>query len=340
MRRRARGAAALLLMAGAMPAGAEEVPASDVARRGPLEIRDEWLLAQPRLTLPALSPDPLADGQTRLALDLAWGSDFGWQPSDPASRRTAYLVDGEHRTVTVDVRHGLTPSLTVGVRVPVHWRGGGVMDGLIDWFHDRTGLPDGARPAFPADRLRVEWAGETRRTQRWDADAGAGVGNLELIGHWAFRRRAEGWTAAVASRATLPTGTGAFGGNGPEAGAQLVTAHPLGGAFDLYAGGGATVHATGMLAGVEYAPVRGHGFMAFEWRPARWCSVTVELDASTRLVDNLPHYPSWQSYFRMGTAMDLAPGWRLEGGFVEGLKNQRATTDFGIVAGISRAFGR
>jgi hypothetical protein len=335
----ARCAAAGLLLSAAT-ARAAEVTGAAPARRGPLEIRDEWLLAQPRLTLPALSPDPLPDGETRVGLDLSWGSDFGWQASGVPSQRTDYLVDGEHRTVTVDVRHGLTPSVTVGARVPVHWRGGGVMDGLIDWFHDATGLPDGARPAFPEDRLRVEWIGATRRRERWDAQAGSGLGNLELMGQWAFHRRTEGWTAALAARTTLPTGTDAFAGNGVEGGAQLVTARPLGRAFDLYAGAGATAHATGVLAGVEYAPVQGHGFMAVEWRPARWCSLTVSLDASTRLVENLPRYPSWQGYFRMGTAMDLSPHWRIQGGFVEGIKSLHATTDFGIVAGITRAFGR
>jgi hypothetical protein len=334
------GAALALTSALAATAEPSDAGAPPSGRRGPLEFRDEWLLAQPRLTLPSLSPDPLPRGVTRVSLDLAWGSDFGWQPSTATTRRTDYLVDGEHRTVAVDVRRGLTPALTVGARVPLRWRGGGIMDGIIDWFHGLTGLPGGARPVFPADQLRVEWIGPLRRTVRWDAEPGGGLGNVELFGHWAFRRRADGWTAALAARTTLPTGAGTFSGNGLEAGAQLVSARPLGGSFDLYAGGGATAHATDLLAAIEYAPVRGHGFVALEWRPARRLSVSVELDASTRLVENLPRYPGWQGYFRMGAALDLSRRWRVQGGFVEGIKSQNATTDFGIAAGVSRAFGR
>jgi len=307
-------------------------------RRGPLEIRDQWLLAQSRLTLPALAPDPLGDGNTRLGVHLAWGSDFGWSPG-PRRDTTRYLVDGEHRTLSFDVRHGLTPALTVGLRLPLHWRGGGIMDGIIDWFHGWTGLPGGARPRFPADQLRVEWADPVRGSVRWDARGGTGLGNAEVLGHWAFRRGDPGgWAGALVVRGTLPTGTGAFAPGGVEAGAQLLSASPLHRNVDLYAGAGGTAHPRRAVAGVEYAPWRGHGFLAVEWRPAGRCSVVVEVDASTRLVENLPGYPGWQGYFRLGASLDAWERWRLHGGFVEGIKNQHATTDFGIVAGVSRTF--
>ena len=341
MRRTARcafaAAAATLAFASAAP-GADAGPPRP-RRRGPLEIRDQWLLAQPRLTLPALSPDPLPRGQTRVALDLAWGSDFGFQPSYSPARRTDYLVDGEHRTVALEVRHGISPAVTVGARLPVRWRGGGRMDGIVDWFHRLTGLPGGARPDFPVDQLKVEWASTGRALASWEGEGGGGLGNVELSAQWAVRRREPGWTVALAGRTTLPTGSGAFAGNGAEAGAQLVAARPLGGAFDLYAGAGATLHATRALDAVEYTRARGHGFVALEWRPGLRWSLSAEVDAGTRLVENLPRYPSWQSYLRIGAAVDVSRRWRVTGGFVEGIKSQNATTDFGIVAGVSRTFG-
>jgi hypothetical protein len=334
--RGACAAAALFSLGTALQAADGGAP--EARRRGPLEIRDEWLLAQPRLTLPALSPDPLARGATRLAVDLAWGSDFGWQPSAAPGRRTDYLVDGEHRTVAFDVRRGVSPSVTVGARVPVRWRGGGLMDGIIDWFHRTTGLPGGGRSDFPVDRLRVEWAVSRLQLTNWAGEPGGGLGNVELSGQWSFRRREAGVSVALVGRTTLPTGSGAFAGNGLEAGAQLVAARPMGSAFDLFAGAGATVHQERKLDGVEYAGTRAHGFFAIEWRPARSWSVSVELDASSRLVENLPRYPGWQGYFRMGAAVDVSRRWRVQGGFVEGIKSQNATTDFGIVAGVSRTF--
>jgi hypothetical protein len=329
---------AAVVFAGAAPAEAGEPARPAPARRGPLEMRDQWLLAQSRLTLPALAPDPLGDGKTRVAVELAWGSDFGWSPGRRRDT-TDYLVDGEHRTLTLDARHGLTPALTVGVRLPLHWRGGGILDGIIDWFHGWTGLPGGARPLFPVDQLRVEWADPTRGYIRWDADAGSGLGNAEVLGHWAVRRgEPGGWAVALAGRGTLPTGTASFAPGGFEAGAQVLAASAVHRNVDVYAGAGGTAHPRRAVAGVEYAPWRGHGFVAAEWRPAARCSVLVELDASTRLVENLPGYPGWQGYFRLGASIDASERWRLHGGFVEGIKSQQATTDFGIVAGVSRTF--
>jgi hypothetical protein len=328
----------LLVAMAATPVAASDATRPVPVRRGPLETRDQWLLAQPRLTLPALAPDPLGDGRTRVAADLAWGSDFGWSPG-PRRDTPEYLVDGEHRTLAIDVRHGLTPALTVGLRLPLHWRGGGILDGIIDWFHGWTGLPGGARPLFPVDQLRVEWADPARGAVRWDARPGTGLGNAEVLGHWAFHRGGtEASSQALAVRATLPTGTASFAPGGVEAGAQVLSASPLHRTLDLYAGAGGTAHSRRAVAGVAYAPWRGHGFLAVEWRPAARCSVVVELDASTRLVENLPGYPGWQGYFRMGASLDAWEHWRLHGGFVEGIKSQHATTDFGIVAGVSRTF--
>ena len=60
-------------------------------RRGPFPSRDEWMLAQPLLTLPATSPDPLARGRYEVRVDGDWGSDFavvggsGIALSDPST---------------------------------------------------------------------------------------------------------------------------------------------------------------------------------------------------------------------------------------------------------------
>src|SRR6185503_19615641 len=99
-------------------------------RRGPIEVRDAFLLAQPRLTLPAMSPDTLGCGRSSLRVGFMWSNTFGWRQSttgeDPLIR--FYMADGEARTVDATFLRGLTDDLDVGVRVPFHWRGAGVLD--------------------------------------------------------------------------------------------------------------------------------------------------------------------------------------------------------------------
>jgi hypothetical protein len=330
-------AAALLLAALAAGAPALAQPRD---RRGPLETREEFLLAQPRLTLPAASPDALPDGETRVSVHGDWGSDFGF------SRRRQgevtdlrFLVDGEHGNLALDVRHGVTPSLTLGARLPVRWRGPGVLDGLIDAWHDLTGLPDNGRRSFPQDRLRVEGRDAQFRPVRWTGDGGTGLGNLELSGHWAVRRPdpAEGWALAVVGRMDLPTGQGPFDAAGFDAGAQLLAARGLGPSWDVYFGFGATRFADAEAQGILYARDRFHGFAVLEWRPARRLSLLLEFSGASRLVESFANYPGLQLYLRGGAKLD-AGAFRLEGGFVEGLKSVQSTTDFGVMLAVSRSF--
>ena len=327
-----------LLLALAAQASAQTAAAPRF-RRGPLESREEFLLAQPRLTLPALSPDPLAPGETRVRLDGDWGNDFGFsRRRQGADFDLRFLVDGEHRSLALDVRRGLTPSLTLGARLPVRWRGAGVLDGLIDAWHDLTGLPDNARHSFPTDRLRVEGRDGQFRPVRWTGGGGTGLGHAELFAHWAVRPPApSGWALAAVGRLDLPTGTGPFAAPGFDAGAQLVAARGLGASWDVYLGAGATRFADAQAQGIAYARHRAHGFAVVEWRPARRLSLLVETSAASRLVESFASYPGLQLYFRGGAKLDVGRA-RLEGGFVEGLKSVQTTTDFGVMLGVSRSF--
>jgi hypothetical protein len=329
--RRRRRLAGWTVAAALLPLGARAQP----ARRGPLEVREEFLLAQPLLTLPSISPDALAAGETRVGLGLDWGSDFALRGTDPG---LTHFVDGEHRTLALDVRRGITPRTTLGVRVPVRWRGPGVLDGLIDGWHRITGLPDNDRGLYPRDRFRLEGRDVLGRKLVIADDTGGGLGNVELSGLWAARPGPQGLAVSLVGRAELPTGSGPFGGSGAHFGAQAVVAHPLGRSVDVYSGLGATLVARTAQEELRYARWRAHGFATLEWRAARRLSILIETSAASRLIDNVADYPGLQMYFRMGGKLDLGGRWRLEGGFVEGISSIQATTDFGVQVGVARRY--
>ena len=347
-RRRAAGATAPLLVAAlALPAlAAAQGDQAPPRPRGPFEAREEWLIAQNRLSLPSITPDALAPGETRLRLDVDWGNDFGW--SQPVAGETSaerrFLVDGEHSTVGLEVRRGVHPDLSLGVRVPLRWRGPGALDGVIDWWHRLTaplGIPDGGRSRFDTHRFRVLGRDHQMRPVEWGGRPGFGLGNLELDARWTLRGEApagHAWRAALVARAGLPTGTGPFHARGAALGVQGVAARGLGGAVDVYMGAGATVSGEDDGGGIAYEPARLHSFVAFEWRVGRRWSLLAEATAASRLVTNLDEYPALQSYLRMGAKVDLSRRWRLEAGFTENLEDQQATTDFGMFAGILRRF--
>ncbi|HUG54893.1 MAG TPA: DUF3187 family protein [Vicinamibacteria bacterium] len=336
---RTRLATALLVAALAgPPAAAQSLPSP--ARRGPFPARDPWLLAQPLLTLPATAPDPLPRGRTEVRVDGEWGSDFAFVGTvRGAVVDTRYMVDGEHRSGALTLRRGLGRGLTVGLRAEVLWRGRGIMDGIIDTWHDLLGLPDGGRSLFPDDRLRIEGRDLERRPIRWQGRGGTGLGNLELEAHQALwgRDGAPAWQGAVVARLSVPTATGVFAEAGGGGGLQLVVARPLGSRADLYAGLGATLLGPPRLEGIEYRRTRPQGFLALEGRITRGWSVIVQLDAAGRLVTNVDSYPGSAVYLRVGSKFGLGR-WTVEGGVTEGVKNQVAATDFGLVAALSRRF--
>jgi uncharacterized protein DUF3187 len=323
------------------------IPAAAVAqtgnptRRGPFPSRDEWLLAQPLLTLPAASADPLAPGQVEARLDGDWGSDFGLEGNvGGRSADLRFLIDGEHRSGALTVRRGFGHGLTLGVRASVLWRGAGIMDGVIDAWHGALGLPDGGRSLFPNDRLRVEARDQSRQSVRWGGRQGTGLGNLELEAHqvlWGLED-AQRWRAALVARLSAPTATGPFAGAGTAGGLQFVLARPLGSRTNVYMGVGTTVSSRRDLDGLQYRRTRPQGFVAFEGRLTRGWSMIVQLDAASRLVTNIDSYPGSVTYLRVGSKFGLHRGWMLEGAITEGVNNLVAATDFGVVAAIGRTF--
>lgn len=299
--------------------------------RGPVEIRDEFMPAQVRLTLPSVAPDALGQGRWLVRLHLDLGNDFGYSQTGAAESPTAdrrFMIDGERFTAEAQVRRGFGRGLDAGVRVPVRWRGGGSLDGLIDWWHDLFGFANNGRDAFPKDLYRVEGRDAAFNDIDWP-DEGWGLGNVELDVRWEFLRPASraGWRAALVGRVGLPTGTGPYEAGGVDLGLQAVAAHQLGRRFDVYGGVGGTWFSEDTVRGIEYEPWRGHGFLALEYRPTAFMSVLVQTDAASRLVTNLVDYPGLQWYLQVAAKFDLGCGWRLTVGLTENLADQQSTSD-------------
>jgi hypothetical protein len=327
---------ALLLALASAPALAR-ADAAPSPSRGPVAIRDGHLLAQSRLTLPAVSPQTTRPGAWEIQVSGLWANSFSWT-QDAAGEQPEtrdFLIDGEALVLDATARRGLARNLDVGVRLPVHGRNGGRLDGFIDWWHRLANAPDGERPAFVRDAFRVEGVTSEKVPFSWSDDSGFGLGDLEVETRWRVVESVDGSASiALVARASLPTGTGPFSGNGAGGGGQLVLATPLGRSFDVYAGAGLTAQGPGPVGGILYAPVRAHGFLALEWRPGRRFSLVAETDAASRLVENVHSYPGLHWIVNVTGRLDLGRNTRLDLGFTENLKSQLATTDFALYLGL------
>lgn len=307
------------------------------ARRGPLDIRDEHLLAQPRLTLPAVSPHTTAAGRVVLDMGILWSNSFSWTQDIPGEEpgERHFLVDGEALTLAPALRFGVSENLDVGLRVPIRHRGGGSLDRFIDAWHRLLNLEDGARPEFHRDAFRVEGATTDKRHFSWNGREGGGLGDAEMDLRWRARNGGpEGVSLALVVRLSLPTGTGPFEGQGVGGGAQLAAGVPLGRTWDLYTGVGVTVQGTGPVQLVKYQSGRVHGFAAVEWRAWERASLLVETNAASRLVTNVSLYPGVHWLINAEARIDLTPTVRLDLGLTENLMHQQATTDLAFYFGL------
>jgi hypothetical protein len=320
------------------PEGSEAVPTA-AEHRGPLEIRDEHVLAQGWLTLPALSPETLGRGVTQIRTSFLWSNSFSWTqdvPGEhPADRR--FLIDGETRTFDVTVSRGFSANVDASFRLPLRWRGGGVLDGVIDAWHRWfafLGVSNGGRPLFRKDSFRVEGRTTSGGSFSWDGATGFGLGNAELAARWRWRKApANGWSMALAGRTSLPTASAPFEGS-LGAGIQLLAARPLGRRVDLYLGVGGTLQGHDEVDGVGYEKGRVHGFAAFEWRPHPRVSLVAETDVASRLVRDIDLYPGVHWLLNVGAKLPIRHGALLELGLTENIKDQLSTTDLAFMLGL------
>jgi hypothetical protein len=313
-------------------------------RRGPIEVRDGYLLAQPLLTLAAVSPDTLGCGTTSIRVQGVWSNTFGWRQNESGENpaRRYFLADGESRTGVLSVAHGFTPDLDLGARLAVHWRGGGVSDDWIDAFHEffaNIGFTDNKRSDFRTDAFRINGRRTDGGTFNADADSGTGLGNLEIFGKWRFADGGrDGWSWALVGRATAPTGSHPFDPSGIEGALQVVGARRLARDWDVYGGIGAIGRTETRFQGMEFSPVVGHVFAAAEFRlGSRW-SLLAETDYATNLANGIERHDPDRWYLDIGAKVDLDARTTFEMGFVENLISQQTTLDIGIHLGVEFRF--
>jgi hypothetical protein len=297
-------------------------------------VRDEFLLAQIRLSLPAEAAEVLPAGRSSWRIRVDWGNDFARDQdlAGEAPRDRRFLVDGEHLSLDVEWRRGLGGRWDAGLRLPLRWRGGGQLDPLIDGFHRFTGalgLPDNDRSRFRQGLFRVEGRSAAGEALRLEGEGG-GLGNLELEGRAGLGRR-----LAIVGRVLLPTGTGPFDAEGVGLGLQLV-AGASAGRFVLNGGLGGSYESDDDVQGFRYARGRAHGFGAADLRLSRRLSAIVETTVASRLVANVERYPGLVWYLALGARFDLDSGLSLEGGFTENIADQQATSDISFQLALVR----
>lgn len=234
-----------------------------------------------------------------------------------SNAQQSLLIEGESDVLRLSYENSLSGSWRYRFTVPLIHDSGGILDPLINDWHELFGLPQGNRPYYPNNKIAYEYQGpggvdiniHQAQTSIGDISGEAGWYAVDdahrTVSFWG------GLAAPTGSTAKL-TGDGAWDGSlwahaairWPEwqLAAELGVAQPFG--DEIFAG---YAHRTSLFARLAVTRTLGS-----EW------SLRAQLDAqSARLYDNATRFLGPSLQLTVGAQRRLRGKWRLEFGFAE-----------------------
>ncbi len=154
------------------------------------------------LQLPLDTLEVMNAGQGKFELSLNWANSF--------LHEDTFVIDAETYRLTLGGWYALADDFYVGAEIPVHARDSGVLDPVIDGFHDAFNFGDGDRSMRGRNEYEIsihEPGGAVA-----ELDRGVGLGDMVLKSHWNVHSGAC-WYPAVSLEGlmALPTSANDFG---------------------------------------------------------------------------------------------------------------------------------
>jgi hypothetical protein len=224
-------------------------------------------------------------------------------------------VDGESDTLDLTYDNALGPHWRYRFTVPIIRDSGGILDSVIDTWHEIFGLPRGNRPYFPKGQIDYFYSGEGTialdhsQTSLGDIAADLGLYAIDDARHtlsfWGGIKAPTGKVADLTSDGAWDSALWAHAAmRWPkwQLGAEIGIAQPFG--DELFAG---NAHRTSMFA--RFAATRALG--------PNW-SVRAQLDAQTgRVAGTDMRFLGPSLELTLGASRRLRGRWRLDMGFAE-----------------------
>lgn len=299
---------------------------------GPLALREQFLLSQTHLTLTPQDPRPTDRGHWRAGLTLDWANTFG-------RKNVTYLVDGETVTTVPYLRYGVLEGLELGLDVPIHWRGGGAMDGFIQDFHDAFGVSQNGREDLPDDDFNVFVNDREGNFYQLD-DEGWGLGNVGASAKLTLSQGDERMPAlALQALVTAPTGDQRreFSQGGWDGGVVASVSKGFCGSLYLYGNAGLTVFSNDSQGPIELASTRGFFMIGAEYRFTRCFSLVLQTSITSPYFDE-EHLSAWTGIVGFGPKFQVGERCKVELGALENYRGYDVSADFGVHLGFEVGF--
>lgn len=331
-----RSVAVTLLLALAGGVVLADDSSADNYGRGPLPIKDNYLLSQHALHF---TPD-----NARIVDEGHWQAEgyFNWSNSFGTRHRPRFMdVDGEIVEFLGSLNYGLNDWFEVGIDVPILWRTGGAMDSLIEGFHSGTGYANTERAGFPRNDFQATITGD--RGQVFSThDTGVDLGNISFKGRANLTDGGDLLPAiTLGLDVSLPTSTGdeLSGGDGVDVEMSAYLSKHLVGDFYLHVNGGATVLGDDTLGNIQMHSVVGDFGFAVEWACSKATSIVLQgLYQSAQFEEGPGNLPRFSFHYSLGVKTEPWKNIELHLGLIENELKYDNSADFGIQVGASVGF--
>jgi len=258
--------------------------------------------------LPGPMPSALPQRSWSVAADFHWGSTAVIQ----SDANEALIVDAETRELRLTLQRALTERIAVQLSAPYRYVGAGSLDGFIDDWHDAFGLPEGARPDLPEDRLRLAYERD-HLVLLDEAQTYEGLGDAALDLGYQLHRDAKAALSVWLSLELPTSGEELFGNDGVDV--SLITAgeRRWGERWSFFGQAGVTHLSSETPLDAAQSNVVWSGLAGVGFRALPSLELKVQLDAHTAVFESTGlDYLGEAVVLTVGGALRLASGWRVD----------------------------
>lgn len=314
--------------------------ASASASADPFPTRDQNpLLAGYGLPLPMRARLP-ANGASSAALDFNWSNTELRQ----GNGEEAAIVDAETREARLALLRSLSDRIAVQLQIPYRYTGAGSLDGFINGWHDFFGLPEGARPELPDDRMLIAYERDDTTALYIDSTLDferslSGIGDISADLGYQLRATTSSATAAWLSL-KLPTGDAdkLTGSGAIDVALTLAGEYRLADRWTAYAQAGVTWLGDGDLLPERQRSVVWSGLAGIGWQAWRGLTLKLQVDAHSAAFDDIDlDYFGDAVILTVGGDYRFASGWQLDAGVSEDIAVE-TSPDVVFVIGLEKQY--
>lgn len=282
--------------------------------------------------LPSALPARLTSESWSVATDVNWASTSLVQRTNGE----ALIVDAETREARVTIGRSWSSGFAAQLELPYRYTGGGVLDEVIDGWHELFSLPQGARATMPTDRVRIvyERAGATLI----DIDSSAaGLADASLDFGYSLHSTTATAVAAWLS-VKLPTGDAdrLTGTGATDVSLALAGERELSKDWSVFGQAGVTWLGDGDRLPAQQRDVVWSGFAGVGWRAWRGLELKAQLDAHTAVFEDTDlDFLGDALVLTVGGDYRFESGWRLDVAVSEDIAVESAS-DVVFVFGLRR----